>query len=265
LKYAQSHTLPRPRPELPQLAVDRDSVRRIITACLAEGRDPVLDEAVQIFRAYGIPVVAHSRARTPEEAVESARRLGYPVVMKVISPEISHKSDIGGVQLNLQTDEGVRMAYADMTSRIQKRLPGAEIMGVLLQPMVLGGRELILGARQDAQFGPIVLLGMGGIFVEVFQEFAIRVVPFSPEEALSAFDELRGARILVGARGHGPYDKEAVVNCLFHLAHLIRDFPEISEIDINPIRIFHRGEGCVALDARIILARKKEENPGHTP
>lgn len=251
-RYAREHSRPLPCPELPPLEADGETVRGILSRCAAEGRDPVLSEAVEIFRAYGIPVAAHREAQTEEEAVEAARSIGYPVAMKIVSGAISHKSDLGGVQLNLKTDRGVRMAYADMLARIRKRLPDAEIHGMLLQPMILEGRELILGARQDRQFGPVVLLGMGGIFVEIFREFALRVAPFDRDDARSMFSELRTARILEGVRGHLPYDREAVVDCLLRLAHLMTDFPEIAEVDVNPMRIFQEGEGCMALDARIV-------------
>jgi acetyltransferase len=259
-RYALEHSKPRPCPDLPPVEVDRDQVREILGPCLDQGRNPMLDEAVRIFRAYSIPVVEHVRAASEEAAVQAAGRIGYPVAMKVISDDISHKSDMGGVQLNLKTDQGVRAAHADMMRRIRRRLPDAEIEGVLVQPMILEGRELILGARQDRQFGPVVLLGMGGIFVEIFREFAIRVVPFSREEAMSMFADLRTARILEGARGQEPYDLESVVDCLIRLAHLTTDFPEILEVDINPIRILRRDEGAMALDARIILDTAGKED-----
>ena len=257
--YAREQAKPRTVPELPEVEADRDTVAAIIARCTEEHRDPALDEATEIFHAYRIRVVPHARAMDAEDAVKAARTIGYPVVLKVISPEVSHKSDLGGVQLNLKTDEGVRMAYNDMLDRIHQRLPQAAIQAVLVQPMIMEGRELILGARQDMQFGPIVLLGMGGIFVEVFKEVAIRVVPFSREEAFSMFAELRTGKILEGIRGQEPFDRESAVDCMLRLARLVYDFPEIKEVDINPVRIFRKGEGCMALDARIVLRQGQGE------
>jgi len=147
----------------------------------------------------------------------------------------------------------VAEAFQDMTERIRHAYPEARIDGVLVQPMAIGGHELILGGRQDAQFGPTVLAGMGGVFVEIFEEASLRVAPISRREALAMIKELRGAPILMGARGHKPSDVEAVVEALLRLSQLLCDFPEIQELDINPLRVFHAPDGCQALDARIIL------------
>jgi acetyltransferase len=157
------------------------------------------------------------------------------------------------VQLNLRNGPAVVEAFQDMTQRIQRAYPDAGIDGVLVQPMATGGRELILGGRQDAQFGPIVLVGLGGVFVEIFEEVSLRVAPISQREALTMVKELRGAPILMGARGHKRSDIDAVVDAILRLCQLLYDFPQIHEIDINPLRVFHEPEGCRALDARIIL------------
>jgi acyl-CoA synthetase (NDP forming) len=140
-----------------------------------------------------------------------------------------------------------------MTERIQHAYPNARIDGVLVQPMATGGRELILGGRQDAQFGPVVLVGMGGVFVEVFEEVSLRVAPISRREAHTMVEELRGAPILMGARGRKRSDIEAVIDAILRVCQLLCDFPQIKEIDINPLRVFNEEDGCQALDARIIL------------
>jgi len=179
--------------------------------------------------------------------------MGYPVAIKVISEQISHKSDVGGVQLNLRNGPAVEEAFEDMLHRIRQSYPEAKIDGVLVQPMVTGGQELILGGRQDANFGPVVLVGLGGIFVEVIEEVALRVAPITAREAAEMIDELRGAPILKGARGHKPSDIAAVSDALLRLSQLMVDFPEIRELDINPLRVFQDNNGCRALDARIML------------
>ena len=176
------------------------------------------------------------------------------MAIKVISQQISHKSDVGGVQLNLRNREAVKAAFEDMMGRIQRAYPEARLDGVLVQPMVTGGRELILGGKQDANFGPVVLVGLGGIFVEVFEEVALRVAPITPKEAEEMISQLRGAPILMGTRGSKRSDIEAVAEALLRLSQLLTDFPEIKEIDINPLRVFHEKDGCCALDARVHLA-----------
>ncbi len=188
-----------------------------------------------------------------EEAQAAAAEMGYPVAIKVIAGGISHKSDAGGVQLNLRNGEAVAAAYADMVERIRGMYPEVELEGVLVQPMVTGGRELILGGRQDAQFGPVVLLGLGGVFVEILEEVVVRIAPLTRSVAAEMVESLRGAAILKGARGHKPADIDALVEALLRLSQLLCDFPEIREVDINPLRLFQAGEGCCALDARMVL------------
>jgi acetyltransferase len=173
--------------------------------------------------------------------------------MKIISEDISHKSDVGGVQLNLRSQGDVVTAFKDMESRIQKAFPDARLDGVMVQPMAIGGRELILGGRQDKQFGPVILVGLGGIFVEIFEQAAMRIGPVSRAEALNMIEELSGAQILMGARGQKRFDIEAIADAIVQLSQLLTDFPQIQELDINPLRIFHEGDGCLALDARIIF------------
>ena len=239
--------------EIPRFEVDQEAVRALIEGAQAEGRDLLLHQAVEVLTHYGIPAAPSIQATTVQEAQAAAERIGYPVAIKVISEGISHKSDAGGVQLNLRNGPAVAEAFQDMTERIRHAYPEARIDGVLVQPMAIGGHELILGGRQDAQFGPTVLAGMGGVFVEIFQEASLRVAPISRREALAMIKELRGAPILMGARGHKPSDVEAVVEALLRLSQLLCDFPEIQELDINPLRVFHAPDGCQALDARIIL------------
>ena len=236
-----------------QYGADRWAVKRLLENAQAEGRDLLLSEALSVLERYGIPVATSAITHTVEEAQLAAEAMGYPVAIKIVAGQISHKSDVGGVQLNLRNAAALAAAFDDMLSRIHIAYPHAEIDGVLVQPMVTGGRELILGGRQDPQFGPVVLVGLGGIFVEVFAEVAIRVAPINRGEALEMVESLRGAAILKGARGHRPSDIPAVVEALQRLSQLLVDFPEIREVDINPLRLFHTGEGCRALDARVIL------------
>jgi len=239
--------------DLLRFEVNREAVRTLIQSARSEGRDLLLHEAVTVLTHYGIPVAQSLQATTVEEVQAAAEHIGYPVAIKVISESISHKSDVGGVQLNLRNEAAVVAAFQDMTERIHRAYPEARIDGVLVQPMATGGRELILGGRQDSQFGPVVLVGMGGIFVEIFEEVALRVAPIGRREATAMIEELRGAPILMGARGHKRSDIEAVTDAILRLSQLLCDFPDIRELDINPLRVFHEPGGCQALDARIIL------------
>jgi acyl-CoA synthetase (NDP forming) len=236
-------------------------VQALIDLAKGEGRDLLLSEALQVLEYYDIPAVPSRIAVSPEDARIAAERIGYPVVLKVIAEQISHKSDVGGVQLNLRDGAAVAAAYEEMVERIRRADPGAQIEGALVQPMVSGGRELILGGRQDPQFGPVVMVGLGGIFVEIFEEAVLRVAPISRRIALEMVESLRGYPILRGARGHKPADVESVVEALLRLSQLMVEFPEIKELDINPLRVFPMQEGCRALDARIILGSNGNPSP----
>ena len=244
--------------EIPTFSVNRDGVRSIVEQARAEGRNLLLSEALQVLEHYGIPTVGGRIALTVEEAQSAAGAIGYPVAIKIVAEHISHKSDVGGVQLNLRNSEALAAAFDDMLARIHQAYPQARIDGVLVQPMVTGGRELILGGRQDPQFGPVILLGLGGIFVEVFEDAVVRVAPISRRAAQEMVENLRGVAILKGARGHRPADIAALVEALLRLSQLLTDFPEIGELDINPLRVFHETEGCCALDARMILDQARQ-------
>lgn len=241
--------------EARRFSVDTQASKQLIETARTEKRDLLLSEALMLMEIYGIPTVQGRRAESAQAAQAAAEEIGYPVAIKVISEHISHKSDVGGVQLNLHNAAAVADAYAEMMQRIEQSHPQAQIDGVLVQPMAAEGRELILGGRQDPQFGPVVLVGLGGIFVEILNEVSVRVAPLARWEAREMIEELRGAQILMGARGDQASDIEAVVDSILRLAQLLQDFPEIQEVDINPLRVFYQGEGCRALDARMLLQR----------
>ena len=243
----------RAKDDTPAYEVNRAGVKELISQAKAEQRDLLISEALQVLGHYGIPTVPSVIANQVEEAQSAAEEIGYPVAIKIVAEQISHKSDVGGVQLNLRNGPAVVEAYEEMMERIHQVNPQAKLDGILVQPMVTGGRELILGGRQDPQFGPVVLVGLGGIFVEIFEESQVRVAPISQRTAEEMIQDLRGYQILTGARGHKAVDIDSVVGALLRLSQLLTDFPEIKELDINPLRVFYAGEGCRALDARIIL------------
>ncbi|MCC7130687.1 MAG: acetate--CoA ligase family protein [Anaerolineae bacterium] len=248
-QYQRVHTTE----PLPKFVVDREPTRRRLEQAQAERRDLLLSEALLTLEDYGIRAAPSRAARTRADAERAAAELGYPVAIKIISAQISHKTDVGGVQLNLRSAEELGAAYDDMLARLRQADPTAQLESVLVQPMVSRGRELILGGRQDPQFGPVVLVGLGGIFVELFNDISVRVAPITHSAAVEMLENLHSFRMLKGARGQPPADIEALVDAILRLAQLLCDFPEIKEIDLNPLRLFDEGEGLQALDARMIL------------
>ena len=238
------------RPDGP---ADRPLVEEVLARCRGEGRHLLLPEALAVAAAYGVPVAAGRPAADEGETVAAAAEVGYPVALKVVGRDLSHKSDVGGVRLDLGGEAALREAYREMIATVAARAPGASIGGVLVQPMAPAGRDMIIGARFDPDFGHVVLAGMGGIFVEVLGDAALRVAPFGSATAEAMLRELRAYRLLEGVRGQAPADVPALVEVVGAVTRLVTDFPEIREIDLNPVRVMDAGEGCLALDARMLL------------
>jgi len=230
-------------------------VRELFDRVRAQGRVSIGDaEAWTVLECYGFTIPQSRLAKTPEEAIEIAGEIGYPVVMKVASPDILHKTDVGGVKLNLRSPDDVRDAFDLIVYRAGRYVPGARIWGCQVQQMVLGGREVLVGMSRDPQFGPLVAFGLGGIYVEALKDVTFRVAPFSPQEADEMIREIRSYRLLEGIRGEPPADHEAMVDALLRISQLVTDFPEIVELDINPLMVFEKGRGAMAIDMRLILA-----------
>jgi acyl-CoA synthetase (NDP forming) len=205
-------------------------------------------ESKQVLESAGLPVIETLAAGSAEEAVRHASRLGYPVVLKVVAPEIIHKTDSGGVQLGLQDAAAVRTAFATLQDAAMKA--GATFRGVAVQAMARPGLEIVLGAHRDAQFGPVILFGLGGVFVEVLHDVALRVAPLSVDAALAMLDEIRGYSLLDGARGLPAVDRAAICDALCKLSVLMLSRPDIVSIDINPA--FAYPKGLLAVDARVV-------------
>lgn len=233
---------------VPPDGLDKAMVRQILT----NTRQKVLnEEALEILSAYQIPVVGHALAENAAKACRLADELGYPLVLKIASPDITHKSDVGGVILNIKDQHELVAAYDRLMQNMQKQHPAARINGVLLQPFVSGGQEVIMGGKTDPQFGPVVIFGLGGIFTEAIRDIACRVAPISPEDAMEMIREIKSYSILSGLRGHKSADIEALAECLHRLSFLLYHNPEIMEVDLNPV--LAGPKGCLALDARIVL------------
>jgi len=230
-------------------------VRELFDRVRADGRVSIGDaEAWTVLECYGFTIPQSRLAKTPEEAIEIAEEIGYPVVMKVASPDILHKTDVGGVKLNLRSSGDVRDAFDLIVYRAGRYVPGARIWGCQVQQMVSGGREVLVGMSRDPQFGPLVAFGLGGICVEALKDVAFRVAPFSRQEAEEMIHEIRSYPLLEGIRGQPPADHEAMVDALLRISQLVTDFPEIVELDINPLMVFEEGRGAMAIDMRLVLA-----------
>jgi len=247
----------RPEPEYVHFDVDHQSVRNVIAQVRSEGRASIGDfEARQILQAYGLRIPRSEIAETPESAVEIASQIGYPVVLKIASPDILHKTDVGGVKVGLSSAEDVRDAYELMVYRAQRYVPDARIWGCLVQEMVpAGGLEVLVGMNRDPQFGPLVTFGLGGIYVEILKDVTFRIAPFSKTEAADMLKEIRAHALLDGVRGKPAVDKAAIVDTLLRMGQLVQDFTEIAEFDINPLIVYPQGQGAVAIDMRLVLSK----------
>jgi acetyltransferase len=251
--------------EAPPRSVERQPAAALIAEAQAAGRNLLLPEALAVLNHYGIPVIPYRVARNRQEALDAAGSLGYPVALKVISAAVSHKSDLGGVKLHLCDQAAVAAAFDEIAASLEAMGLSTGLEGVLVQPMAASGEEIILGGRQDAQFGPVVLAGLGGIFVEILGEASMRVAPVGPREAMGMLRSLRAAPILMGARGRQPADLPALADAIMRLSQLLCDFPAIQELDINPLRAYPAGQGCQALDARILLTKSPAPVPTSHP
>lgn len=233
---------------------NKGEVKKILSGALAVGRNALTDlESKQILTAYDIPIPKQGLAKTNSKAVKIAEKLGYPVALKVVSPDILHKTDAGGVKLHLDSPEKVEEAYMEILRKVKEYRSKANVWGVLVEKMVEKAREVIVGMKRDLTFGPIVLFGLGGIFTEVLKDTSLRSVPLSREDAVEMVREIRGYSILEAYRGQPPADIDSVVDLIIKIAHLSQDFQMISEMDLNPVFLREKNRGLIVVDARIIL------------
>lgn len=239
-----------------QFEADKDAVDKLFQEEFAAGRPQLIEiRALEALKAYGFPVVPYKLAPTADEAVAASDEMGYPVVMKIVGPKILHKTDVGGVQLDLRDGPAVRAAYETMIQTVRSRLGNdVEIWGVLIQKMMDRGKEVILGVTRDNRFGPVLMVGLGGIYTEILKDVSFRLAPIRENEADEMIREIRSIKLLQGARGEPPSDLGAVAECLLRLSEFVTDHPNIHELDINPLLVYPRGKGAVVADARIILS-----------
>ena len=230
-------------------------MNQIISAALDKGRVQLNEvEAKQLLASAGVPVAQTQLAKTADEAVSAAEDIWYPVVMKIVSPEIAHKSDVGGVVIGVENSDEVRSVFAEINRSVADKAPQAEIDGIAIQAMVPQGTEIIDGSTTDAQFGPVMMFGLGGVFVEILEDVAFRVVPLEAKDASDIVREIKGFPLLDGARGREKADLNSLENLILKVSNLVDENPEIAELDLNPI--FAYSDGVVAVDAHVVLDTK---------
>jgi acyl-CoA synthetase (NDP forming) len=217
-----------------------------------EGRSTLTEfESKRILKQAGIPVVETRLAKTSKEAVSLSQKMGFPVALKITSPDVIHKSDSGGVKLSLNNATQVKKAYDEILKKVRKQYPDAVVHGVSVQKMIRPGTEVIVGTTKDPQFGPVIMFGLGGIFVEVFKDVSFRIVPINQRDAQEMIQETKGYPLLQGYRGKEPANIPALVEMILNVSKFVEENPQIKELDLNPI--FAYAKGAIAVDARIIL------------
>ena len=240
--------------KITKFKVNKEKAKKVFDKVKKEKRPNLLEEEGQeILRAYGFPLPQSSLAKNESEAVKLAKKIGYPVVMKIASPQIIHKSDAGGVKVNLTNDTEVKAAFNEIIKNAKKYNSKAQIKGVLVVEMVKGGKEMIIGSKLEPGFGPVIMLGMGGIYVEVLKDVTFRLAPVTDREANEMISSIKTKKLLEGVRGEKPSDIKKLSECIQRLSQLVTDFKEIKELDMNPVLVMEKGKGCKILDVRIGL------------
>jgi acyl-CoA synthetase (NDP forming) len=230
--------------------------KHIIDEARSEGRTVLTEvEAKQVIKQAGISVVDTKLATSEEEAISISRKFGFPVVLKIASPDIVHKTDVGGVKLGLETAKQVGKAYEDILQAVRQKHPQARIQGVAVQKMARPGVEVIIGMSKDDQFGPVIMFGLGGIMVEVLKDVSFGIVPLAKRDAAEMIREIKGYPLLEGYRGQEAVDVSHLEELLLKVSDFVEQNPEISELDLNPI--FAYSDGAVAVDARVVLEKSK--------
>jgi 4-hydroxybutyrate---CoA ligase (ADP-forming) len=249
--------LTRPKAKSKRFSVNNEKVKRVFDDVRKDGRTNLLEEeGYEVLSAYGFPTPKSILGTSKEQCVKAAREIGYPVVMKIVSADIIHKSDAGGVKVGLKSDDEVRAAFEAIVDNANKYRMNARIKGVLVQEVVMSAKETILGAKQDPLFGPLIMFGLGGVYVEVLKDVVFRLAPIDEDEATRMVDSIKTIKMLKGVRGEKPSDLGAVLDSLLRLSQLVTDFPEVEEFDMNPLLVLEEGKGARAVDVRIVLRKR---------
>jgi acetyltransferase len=260
---AYKRWIDRPRTEVKHFEVDLVLARKIIGRARQAGLTSLSQtDAMSLLGAYGLPAIKTELARTRQQAVVLAKKIGLPVAMKIVSPDVVHKTDIGAVKLDLNSEKDVGEAFDEILKNVKTNSPGARIEGVLLQNYVTGGTETIIGIHRDPKFGPLLMFGLGGIYVEAYRDVSFRLAPIRELGAKNMIQQIRGGKILEGFRGQPPRDVEAIAECIERLSQLAMDLEEVQELDVNPLLAFEKG--CKAVDARVIISPSSEDHASPT-
>jgi len=255
--WQREHWLSSPKKEYPQIVAERSRVRYLLEIAKREEHFHLTeDKAKEILKAYGFVLPKTRLARTKEEAAAAAKAIDLPVAMKIVSPDVSHKTDVGGVILDLKSIKEVKEAFTEIMLSMKSKVPKAAIYGISVQEMIQDAKETIIGFAHDPQFGPVLMFGLGGIYVEILKDVTFRVVPISKQEAMEMIREVKAYPLLRGVRGEPAADINALINGLLGLAQLALDFPEILEAEINPFLVKSDQNGAVAVDARLTIRRE---------
>lgn len=242
--------------------VDKEKVEDLLAIAKREKRNILPEpEAHEVLKAYGFPVLDFRLAKDEQECIKYAREIGYPVVLKIVSPDIVHKVDVGGVKLNIENEVQLGKAYKDILDSVKSAKPEANIWGIFIQKMAKGGKETIIGVNRDPNFGALLMFGLGGVYVEVLKDVTFRIAPIRDLNAQNMIKDIRGYKILEGYRGEPPSDTAAIAECLERLSQLVTDFEEIEELDINPLLVFEKGKGAKVVDVRILISALKLQRP----
>jgi 4-hydroxybutyryl-CoA synthetase (ADP-forming) len=245
----------RPRTDVKTFEVAKGGVRKVFDKAKSQARNYLHEtEAMEVLKSYGFQIPKSQLAQSEDECVKLSEEIGYPVVLKVSSPEIVHKTDVGGVELNLKNINEVRDAFRRIMDNAKKFKKDAKILGVNIQEFVTNGKEMIIGMKRDPQFGPLLMFGLGGIYVEIIKDVSFRLAPLKELGALHMIESTKAGKLLLGVRGEKPSDIQSIVECLERMSQLVIDFPEIQEIDINPLLVFEQGKGSKAVDARMVIS-----------
>lgn len=227
-------------------------VQRILEGVLAQGRNSLLEpEAYEVLSSYSIPVSPYQVVNSIEEAELASKKIGFPIVLKIVSPDIIHKSDVGGVKMNINDVAQLGESYASLMNSVKEKAPNAKIIGVVVERMAPESIEVVVGVLRDPTFGPTMMFGLGGILVEIMKDVIFRIAPVSKEEALDMVTKVKGYPLLSGFRGSKPLDIEAIVELISTVSRIAMENPKIDQMDLNPVIVYDRG--LVVVDARIIL------------
>ncbi len=245
----------RPRTEIRVFDVNKEEVRNVFAGVKKQRGNYVHEsEAMRVLNAYGFPVPKSKIATKEDDCVKISEEIGFPVVLKISSPDIVHKVDVGGVEINLKNAQEVRDSFRRIMESVKRARPDARILGINVQEFMKNGKETIIGMKRDPQFGPLLMFGLGGIYVGIFKDVSFRLAPIKELSAYNMIESTKASKILSGVRGEKPSDIKSIVECLQRLSQLVTDFPEIQELDVNPLLVFEQGKGCRAVDARIVIS-----------